>query len=146
MCAETRPAGSLPQSGAVVHWRAPQEATLVESSIGPKISAAFDSMIAKLIFSSDRREVAIERALRGLDSTRLIGVSHNGPLLSTLLKHQDFRAGRHHTRWLSQLSRAEIEERLESNEAVEALREMGALSALVLSLPIETLLRLIEGI
>ena len=135
LCAETPDLESLPQSGPVMLWYPPRFAERVETAIGGEISALFDSMIAKLVFCGASRNEAISKAVKGLKSLRLIGVSHNAPLLLSLIDHPDFRAVRHHTRWFNETFGSL--ERTEPNEILALrLRERAALSALILSTPL----------
>ena len=71
---------------------------------GYRPSTAFDSLLAKVIVHSPARDfaVAIARADRALSEFRLEGVGTNIAFLRNVLNHQDFLAGRVHTRWVDE--------------------------------------------
>ena len=71
---------------------------------GYRPSTAFDSLLAKVIVHSPARDfsVAIARADRALSEFRLEGVGANIAFLRNVLNHQDFLAGRVHTRWVDE--------------------------------------------
>ena len=71
---------------------------------GYRPSTAFDSLLAKVIVHSPARDfaVAIARADRALSEFRLEGVGTNIAFLRNVLNHQDFAAGRVHTRWVDE--------------------------------------------
>ena len=64
---------------------------------GQEITAAFDSMIGKLICYGEDRESAVESSLSALDQLVLLGVSNNVDYLGQILDHDAFRAGELHT-------------------------------------------------
>ncbi len=67
------------------------------------VTPHYDSLIAKIItYGQDRRE-AINRMIRALDMTVIEGVQTTIPLHQRILKNEDFRAGRIHTRFLEQM-------------------------------------------
>jgi len=60
---------------------------------GQVVSAAFDSMVGKLLcHGADRRE-AIDRAVAALGELTLLGVDHNIDYLARVIDHAAFRAG-----------------------------------------------------
>ena len=148
LCAESPDALSLPQSGPIIWWRAPQGAECVEEALGTAVSPEFDSMIAKLIFSGKDRNEAIQRALYGLKTMRLIGFEHNGPLLAYLLQHQDFSESQHHTKWFEEVVSVAVNMGVpdrreqptpERGELSITLEREIALSALLHSIPLNQL-------
>ena len=71
---------------------------------GYRTSTAFDSLLAKVIAHSPTNDfsAAIARAARALSEFRLDGVGTNIPFLHNVLSHEDFAAGRVHTRWVDE--------------------------------------------
>ena len=64
---------------------------------GQAITAAFDSMVGKLICHGADRSAAIDGMVRALDEFVLLGVSNNIDYLGVVLRHAAFRAGLLHT-------------------------------------------------
>ena len=109
VCAETPDQASLPCSGPLHDLRLPN-AYRIEHNIGQSVSGHFDSMILKLIEVGQTRDEALERCRRALNTFRIQGLVHNGPLLLTVLNHSRFKADLHTTRWLGdELSSQESE-------------------------------------
>jgi len=71
---------------------------------GYRTSAAFDSLLAKLIVhaSSSRFEDVIAKASRALRELHIEGVATNAPFLEALLAHPDFSANRVNTRFIDE--------------------------------------------
>ena len=69
---------------------------------GQTISAAFDSMVGKLICHADDRNAAIDASLAALDELILLGVSNNIDYLRAILDHHAFRAGELHTGFITE--------------------------------------------
>ena len=71
---------------------------------GYRTSTAFDSLLAKVIAHSPTADfpAAIARTLRALSEFRVAGVGTNLPFLHNVLAHEDFAAGRVHTRWVDE--------------------------------------------
>ena len=65
--------------------------------VGQAITAAFDSMIGKLVCAGADREAAIARALTALGELTVLGVEHNIDYLARVIAHPAFRAGALHT-------------------------------------------------
>ena len=72
--------------------------------VGYETSAAFDSLLAKVISHSPtpRFEDAVTRADRALSEFRIEGVQTNIPFLQSVLAHPDFSNGGVHTRWVDE--------------------------------------------
>jgi propionyl-CoA carboxylase alpha chain/3-methylcrotonyl-CoA carboxylase alpha subunit/acetyl-CoA/propionyl-CoA carboxylase biotin carboxyl carrier protein len=64
---------------------------------GQAITAAFDSMVGKLVCHGADRDAAIDLTTRALDELVLLGVSNNVDYLGQILRHEAFRAGELHT-------------------------------------------------
>jgi 3-methylcrotonyl-CoA carboxylase alpha subunit len=60
---------------------------------GSLISPFYDPMIAKLIATAPDRATALQRLLRGLRLTQIVGVKTNRDFLIALLQHPEFVAG-----------------------------------------------------
>jgi len=71
---------------------------------GYRTSLAFDSLLAKVIGHSPSTNFkdAIRRTSRALSEFRIEGVSTNIPFLQNILAHEDFEAGRVHTRFVDE--------------------------------------------
>ena len=71
---------------------------------GYRTSTAFDSLLAKVIAHSPAKNfaAAVARTARALSEFRLEGVGTNIPFLRNVLGHEDFAAGRVHTRWVDE--------------------------------------------
>jgi acetyl/propionyl-CoA carboxylase alpha subunit/acetyl-CoA carboxylase carboxyltransferase component len=96
-----------PAGGALTVYEAPGGPGVRTDGFGYtgyRTSTAFDSLLAKVIGHSPsaRFEDAVARTARALSEFRLDGVETNIPLLQNILAHEDFRAGRVHTRWLDE--------------------------------------------
>jgi geranyl-CoA carboxylase alpha subunit len=97
LCAEDPAQGYMPQTGPVLHWMPPQgDGIRVDAGLDGvrQISPYYDSMQAKLIAWGADRQQARMRLLAALAQTRLLGVHHNKALLTRILAHPEFAAGR----------------------------------------------------
>ncbi|MBM4228970.1 MAG: ATP-grasp domain-containing protein [Gammaproteobacteria bacterium] len=100
ICAERPEDDFRPATGTVALLREPQlPAVRFESGIlqGQAVTAAFDSMLAKLVCHGRDRTEAIARSLEALESLVLLGVETNLDYLARLLRHPAFAAGELHT-------------------------------------------------
>ncbi|MBT6277982.1 MAG: acetyl-CoA carboxylase biotin carboxylase subunit [Chromatiales bacterium] len=70
---------------------------------GTVIPPYYDSMIAKIIAWGETRELAIDRLIEALKSTRIEGVPTTIPAGLAVLADPDFRAGNHHTQWFEKI-------------------------------------------
>jgi acetyl/propionyl-CoA carboxylase alpha subunit len=100
------PVAFLPRSGEVIEYAEPSgPGVRVDSGIarGSKVGLEFDPLLAKLVvFGLDRRS-AIERARRALADWVVLGVETNRPLLSRVLRSEEFVSGRYTTDLVSRL-------------------------------------------
>lgn len=100
--------GFLPTPGVLTDFVPPGGPFVrVDTHAGPgyRISAAYDSLLAKLIVWAPDREQALNRMRRALAEFRISGhgiVTTIG-LLSQILEEPSFRSGRHHTGLLARL-------------------------------------------
>ena len=96
-----------PSSGTLGAYEAPSGPGVRTDGFGYtgyRTSTAFDSLLAKVIAHSPTNDfsAAIARATRALSEFRLDGVGTNIPFLHNVLRHEDFAAGRVHTRWVDE--------------------------------------------
>jgi 3-methylcrotonyl-CoA carboxylase alpha subunit len=90
----------LPSTGKIRALVLPSgEGIRVDAGVaaGDEVTPFYDPMIAKVIAHGATREQAIERLAGALDRTVMAGVRSNTGFLATLLRTEDFRAGRHDT-------------------------------------------------
>ncbi len=97
-------------TGVISHFRADSdERVLIDSAVsiwpdGPthhEVTPHFDPLLAKLVASGYRREVAIGRLVRALTYLEVHGVTTNRDYLLAVLAHPDFQAGRTTTLFVS---------------------------------------------
>jgi propionyl-CoA carboxylase alpha chain/3-methylcrotonyl-CoA carboxylase alpha subunit/acetyl-CoA/propionyl-CoA carboxylase biotin carboxyl carrier protein len=103
ICAEDPEQDFRPATGRIGLLRAPLgEGVRFDSGVreGQVISAAFDSMIAKLVVAAPTRAAAIERMRAALDQLAVLGVTTNSDYLGAVLRHPAFFAARLHTGFL----------------------------------------------
>ena len=67
---------------------------------GDNVSQYYDNLIAKLIVWGRDRETAINRAIRALEETKIVGVHTTIPADLAILRHEDFRNAVHSTKWV----------------------------------------------
>jgi acetyl-CoA/propionyl-CoA carboxylase biotin carboxyl carrier protein len=101
--AEDPYSGYLPTPGQVVEWHEPAgPGVRVDSWITPgtAVSQYYDNLMAKLVVWGHGRTSAINRGKRALQEFNVSGVSTTIPAHLTVLDHEDFIEGRHHTKWM----------------------------------------------
>ncbi len=97
--------GYLPSPGQVVEWQEPAgPGVRVDSWVRPgtTVSQYYDNLMAKLVVWGHDREAAIQRGKRALGEFVVTGVATTIPAHLAVLDHEDFLAGRHHTRWMEE--------------------------------------------
>ena len=67
---------------------------------GDEVSQFYDNLVGKLVVWGTDREAAIRRGLRALSELEVTGVPTTAPAGSAILKHPDFGATAHSTRWV----------------------------------------------
>ncbi|MGB6059366.1 MAG: biotin carboxylase N-terminal domain-containing protein [Microthrixaceae bacterium] len=67
---------------------------------GDEISQYYDNLTGKLCVWGRNREIAIARMIRALEETEIRGVATTIPADLAILKHPDFAALRHSTKWV----------------------------------------------
>jgi acetyl-CoA carboxylase biotin carboxylase subunit len=103
--AEDPARGFAPSPGTVTRWVEPVGGGLrVDTHCygGYRIPPHYDSLLAKVIAHGQDRDEALSRLDRGLRRLVVEGVATTVPLLLDLIEAPDFRASRHHTRWVEQ--------------------------------------------
>ncbi len=100
VCAEQPAQDFRPATGTIRRLRVPAGPHLrFESGIqeGLAVTAAFDSMLAKLVCHAEDRDAAITAMREALAATVLLGVDSNLDYLAQIFAHPEFVAGRLHT-------------------------------------------------
>ncbi|MEM9746563.1 MAG: biotin carboxylase N-terminal domain-containing protein [Actinomycetota bacterium] len=69
---------------------------------GDEISQYYDNLVGKLVVWGRDREVCIKRTIRALDELVVKGVATTIPADVAILKHPDFAAVRHSTKWVEE--------------------------------------------
>jgi acetyl-CoA/propionyl-CoA carboxylase biotin carboxyl carrier protein len=70
---------------------------------GDEISQYYDNLVGKLVVWGRNREVAIARTIRALDELVIEGVATTIPADLAILKHPDFAAVAHSTKWVEEV-------------------------------------------
>jgi acetyl-CoA/propionyl-CoA carboxylase biotin carboxyl carrier protein len=70
---------------------------------GDEISQYYDNLVGKLVVWGRDREVAIARTIRALDELIVEGVATTIPADLAILKHPDFAAVTHSTKWVEEV-------------------------------------------
>jgi acetyl-CoA carboxylase biotin carboxylase subunit len=70
---------------------------------GCTIPRFYDTLISKLIVWGEDRDAAIARMARALDEYKITGVRTTIPVLSRIIAHPEFRAGRLSTQFLERI-------------------------------------------
>ncbi len=69
---------------------------------GDEISQYYDNLVGKLVVWGRNREVAIARTIRALDELIVEGVATTIPADLAILRHPDFQAVEHSTKWVEE--------------------------------------------
>jgi acetyl-CoA carboxylase biotin carboxylase subunit len=105
VCAEDPFANFAPATGEVSAVRFPHGPfTRVDSDLVRRtsITVYYDSLIAKLIVWAGTRAEAVDRMLRALRETKIVGVQTTIPFHLQLFQDKRFRAGRIHTKFVDE--------------------------------------------
>jgi acetyl-CoA/propionyl-CoA carboxylase biotin carboxyl carrier protein len=82
-----------PPSGFGVRWDGGYEA-------GDEVSQYYDNLVGKLVCWGADRDVAIARTIRALEEFEIGGIATTIPADLAILRHPDFVAARHSTKWV----------------------------------------------
>jgi acetyl-CoA/propionyl-CoA carboxylase, biotin carboxylase, biotin carboxyl carrier protein len=105
----------LPSPGPITRLRVPQGIGVRWDGgyeAGDEVSQYYDNLVGKLICWGADRDVAIARTIRALAEFEIAGVATTIPADLAILRHPDFVAGEHSTRW--------VEDRLDLSAATAA--------------------------
>ncbi len=83
----------VPPDGFGVRWDGGYEA-------GDEVSQYYDNLVGKLIVWGRDRPTAIARMIRALEEMRIAGIATTIPADLVILRHPDFAAAEHSTRWV----------------------------------------------
>jgi acetyl-CoA/propionyl-CoA carboxylase biotin carboxyl carrier protein len=92
-----------PSPGTITEYREPSGIGVrVDGWVhsGTKVSQFYDNLVAKLIVWASDRDQAIDRGRRALQEYEIHGIATTIPAHLQVLAHEDFRADRHHTKWI----------------------------------------------
>jgi acetyl-CoA carboxylase biotin carboxylase subunit len=95
----------MPCPGRLAVWQPPAaDGVRVDTHCyaGYRIPPFYDSLLAKVIVHSADRPRAIEAMIDALAAFKIFGVPTTIPFHLDVLRHDDFRAGRVHTRWVDE--------------------------------------------
>jgi acetyl-CoA/propionyl-CoA carboxylase biotin carboxyl carrier protein len=95
----------LPSPGHIARLRVPQGYGVrwdggYES--GDEVSQYYDNLVGKLICWGTDRRVAIARTIRALEELEITGIATTVPADLAILRHPDFVAGEHSTKWVEE--------------------------------------------
>ena len=99
------PAGGrfLPSPGPITRFRRPDGfGVRVDAGYdeGDTVSQWYDNLVAKLVCWGPDRDSAIRRTIRALEETQIEGIATTIPADLAILRHPDFAAGEHSTKWV----------------------------------------------
>jgi len=90
-----------PATGSLLAYQLPSGVRVENGfSQGMMVTSAFDPMLAKLIVHGQDRDMAIEKGLKALKETLILGVTTNVDYLARILRHGDFAAAKINTEFI----------------------------------------------
>jgi acetyl-CoA carboxylase biotin carboxylase subunit len=95
----------MPSPGRLESWAPPEADDIrVESHCYPGyvVPPYYDSLLAKVIVRGADRNAAIDRMVEALQGFEVSGVATTIPFQLQVLRHDDFRTARVHTRWVDE--------------------------------------------
>ncbi|MBI2932101.1 MAG: acetyl-CoA carboxylase biotin carboxylase subunit [Planctomycetes bacterium] len=105
VCAEDPFSNFAPSMGEISGVRLPAGPFVrVDSDLVPpaRVTAYYDSLLAKVVVWAEDRAGAIDRMVRALREFKIVGVQTTIPFHLQLLRHPRFRSGDFHTRFLEE--------------------------------------------
>jgi acetyl-CoA/propionyl-CoA carboxylase, biotin carboxylase, biotin carboxyl carrier protein len=85
-----------PPDGFGTRWDGGYEA-------GDEVSQFYDNLVGKLLVWGIDRPTAIGRMIRALEEMKIEGIATTIPADLAILRHEDFVAGRHSTKWVEEV-------------------------------------------
>src|SRR5690606_18631382 len=95
----------LPSPGPIRRLRVPQGFGVRWDGgyeAGDEVSQFYDNLVGKLICWGADRDVAIARTIRALEELEIAGVATTVPADLAILRHADFAAAEHSTKWVEE--------------------------------------------
>ena len=129
ICAEEPHSDFRPATGRIGVLRAPAgPGVRFDNGVaeGQPVTAAFDSMLAKLIAHGQTRGAAATRLKRALEELVLLGVPSNVDYLARLIAHPQFLAGELHTGFLAEHAAALLPPTDSEDAALAALAALAS--------------------
>ena len=95
----------LPSPGRITELMAPDGFGIRFDSgyhAGDEVSQFYDNLVGKLVVWGRDRPTAISRTIRALEEMRVVGVATTIPADLAILRHPDFAAVEHSTKWVEE--------------------------------------------
>ncbi len=126
ICAEDPDRDFLPSVGLIEHYRTPVEGAGVRIDdgvrSGDRITAHYDSLVAKLVVWADDRDGAMRKLQGALNDFEIVGIATNLDFLRALVRHPDVARGEYDTGFIERAA-------LPSKDAPAADEEMFVFAA-----------------